>query len=130
MALIDRLRRRPIRDNFSAGAFIDEQAFSVAQTSVQDYCRLRAIDGTTSLLVDTRFTPMLEKTCWEAYPRALAMVGAVVEAPLRRYAGENSRAMLSGLTAMMLEHFDLRALPPGISDADWRAARAALERSL
>jgi hypothetical protein len=130
MAILDRIRRRPIRDNFSAGAFIDEQSFRLAQTSVQDYCRQRAGNGADALLADARFGPVLDKARWEAYPRVLAMVGAVVEASVRRYAGENSRAVLAGLSAMMLEHFDRRPPPSAIADADWRAARAGLERSL
>lgn len=130
MAILDRIRRRPIRDNFSAGAFIDEQSLQLAQTTVRDYCRLRAGTGADALLADARFAPVLDKACWEAYPRVLAMVGEVVEALVRRYAGNNSRAALAGLTAMMLEHFDRRAVPPAIGEADWRAARAGLERSL
>jgi len=130
MALIDRFRRRAVRDQFSPGAFIDEQSFLLAQTCVQDYCRLRAGKGADALLADARFAPVLDKACWEAYPRALAMAGAVVEAALRPYAGENAHAVLFGLISMILEHFDRRPVPRAIGDADWRAVRADLERSL
>jgi hypothetical protein len=130
MALIDRFRRRAVRDQFSAGAFIDEQSFLLAQTCVQDYCRLRAGEGADALLADASFAPALDKACWEAYPRALAMVGTIVEAALRPYAGENSHAVLSGLISEILENFDRRPVPRTIGDADWRGARADLERSL
>jgi hypothetical protein len=130
MALIDRFRRRAAREHFSAGAFIDEQSFQLAQTCVQDYCRLRAGDGADVLFADARFAAPLDKACWEAYPRALTMVGTVVEASLRPYAGENPHTMLFGLIAEVLENFDRRPVPRTIGDTDWRAARADLERSL
>ena len=38
--------------------------------------------------------------------------------------------MLSGLIAMILEHFDRRPVPRAIGDVEWRTARADLERSL
>ena len=60
MALIDRFRRRAIREQFSAGAFIDEQSFLLAQTCVQDYCRLRAGEGADALLADASFAPALD----------------------------------------------------------------------
>jgi hypothetical protein len=130
MALIDRFRRRATRDQFSAGAFIDEQSFLLAQTCVQDYCRLRAGGGADALLADVLFAPALDKACWEAYPRALTMVGTVVGAALYPLAGENSHAMLFGLIAEVIENFDRRPVPRAIGDADWRAARADIERSL
>ena len=58
------------------------------------------------------------------------MVGTVAEAALRPYAGDNAHAMLFGLIAMILDHFDRRPVPRAIGDVEWRAARADLERSL
>ena len=130
MALIDRFRRRTIRDQFSAGAFIDEQSFHLAQTCVQDYCRMRAGEGADALLIDAAFTLALDRARWEAYPRALAMVGTIVEAALRPYAGQNAHAVLFGLIGEILENFDRRPVPRAIGDADWRTARANLDRSL
>jgi hypothetical protein len=130
MALIDRLRRRAIRDHTSAGTFIDERSFFLAQACVQDYCRLRAAEGVDALFADPKLVALIDKACWEAYPRALTMVGTVAEAALRRYAGERSNSVLFGLIGMILENFDLRPAPRAIGDADWRAARADIERSL
>ena len=42
----------------------------------------------------------------------------------------NAHAMLFGLIAMILEHFDQRPVPRAIGEVEWRAARAELERSL
>ncbi len=130
MALLDHFRRRAIRDRATAGAFIDEQSFHLAENCVRDYSRLRAGDGADALLADPAFAVALDKACWEAYPRALAMVGTVVEAALRPYAGDNAHTMLFGLIAMILDHFDRRPVPRAIGDVEWRAARADLERSL
>lgn len=130
MALLDHFRRRAIRDHASAGAFIDEQAFHLAEQCVRDYSRLRAGDGADALLADPKFAAALDKACWEAYPRALVMVGTVAEAALHPYAGDNAHAMLFGLISMILDHFDRRPVPRAIGDVEWRAARADVERSL
>jgi hypothetical protein len=130
MALIDHFRRRAIRDQTTAGAFIDEQSFRLAESCVLDYSRLRAGAGAEALLADAPFAASLEKACWEAYPRALTMVGTVAEGALRPYAGEHAHAVLFGLIAMILEQFDRRPVPRAIGEAEWRAARADLERSL
>ncbi len=130
MALLDHFRRRAIRDHATAGAFIDEQSFHLAETCVRDYSRLRAGDGADALLADPAFARALDKACWEAYPRALVMVGTVAEATLHPYAGDNAHATLFGLIAMILDHFDRRPVPRAIGDVEWRAARADLERSL
>ncbi len=130
MALLDHFRRRAIRDRATAGAFIDEQSFHLAESCVRDYSRLRAGDGADALRADPVFAAALDKACWEAYPRALAMVGTVAEAALRPYAGDNAHAMLFGLIAMILDHFDRRPVPRAIGDVEWRAARADIERSL
>ena len=130
MALLDHFRRRAVRDQATAGAFIDEQSFHLAENCVREYARLRAGAGADALLADPAFGVALDKACWEAYPRALVMVGTVAEVVLRPYAGDNARAMLFGLIAMILDHFDRRPVPRAIGDVEWRAARADVERSL
>ena len=130
MSLFDRFRRRTIRDLVALGSFVDEQAFLLAESSVRDYSRLRAGAGADALLTDTVFGAALDKACWEAYPHALAMTGTVFEAKLRPHAGEKSHAMLVGLVAIIRERFDRRAVPKSIGEADWRAGRTELMRSL
>jgi len=130
MALIDHFRRRAIRDYATAGAFIDEQSFQLARSCVRDYSLLRAGDDVEALFADTAFMQALNKASWEAYPRALIMVGTLAEALLRPYAGRDARAVLFGLVSMRLDHFDQRPVPPAIGTVGWRAARADAERSL
>ena len=114
MALIDRFRRRVVPDHATAGVYIDEQSFQLAQACAQDYSRLRARGGADALFADPSFAKALDRARWEGYPRALAMVGAVVEGLLRPHAGENPHAVQFGLMAMMLENFDRRPVPPVI----------------
>lgn len=130
MALLDHFRRRDIRDYSALGVFIDEQSFHVSQISVRSYCRLRADGDPDALFACASFARALERACWEAYPRVLAMVGTIVDAALRPYSGNNAQAVMSGLSAAILDNFDRRAVPDAIDDAEWHAARADLERSL
>lgn len=130
MALFDRFRRRDIRDTAAVAAFIDDQSFAFALAVVQSYCRMRAGARADALFAVPAFSAALEKACWEAYPRGLAMIATMVGALLRPVAGENWHATLFGLVALVLEQFDRRAVPPAIGKVDWRAARAQLERSL
>jgi hypothetical protein len=130
MGLFDRFRRRSIRDPAALGVFIDDYALVLAETVVQDYTRYRAAEDAAALFADPAFRGPLDKARWEAYPRALAMGGALVEAKLRPLAGERAHAAAFGLTAAMLEAFDRRTAPPAIGEVNWRAARAELERSL
>jgi hypothetical protein len=130
MALLDHFRRRDIRDPVAAGVFIDEQAFHLAQASVHDYCRLRAQGRADALFASPSFAASLEKACWEAYPRVLAMLGSIIDVSLRAHARENPGAVLSGLMTTILDNFDRRPVPEAIGSLEWRAARANLERSL
>lgn len=151
MAFIDRFRRRDNRsasdarnlndagvvqdirdigDCAAAGGFIDEQSFKLAEASVHGYCRRLAGDGADALFGTAPFAATLNKTCWEAYPRILAMVGTLVEALLRPCDGGNPDLVRTGLVAMVLENFDRRPVPQSLGGDEWRAARADLERSL
>lgn len=124
------VRDQTLRDHATVGAFIDDQSFALAKSCADDYARLRAGEGADALLADVRFAAALDKACWEGYPRALTMAGAVVEGLLRPQAGDNASAVQSGLIAIMLENFDRRPVPPAIGSVDWSAARADIERSL
>lgn len=131
MGFFDRFRRRnAMRDPVALGGFVDEQAFLLAEKSVRDYSRLRAGGDADALFANPAFATALDKAQWEAYPRALAMAGEVIETMLRPHAGENAQAMASGLGAVILDAFDRRTAPPAIGEAGWRAARAELARSL
>ena len=91
---------------------------------MQDYCRLRAGDGADALFADPAFVAALDKACWEAYPRALAMVGTVAEAALRPYAGDNAHAVLFGLIAD-----DPREFRPAAGAAGDRRRRTGARRA-
>ena len=47
----------------------------LAEACVRDYSRLRAGDGADALFADAAFAAILDQARWDAYPRALAMVG-------------------------------------------------------
>ncbi len=104
--------------------------FLLAQTSVRDYCRLRAGKGADALFANAAFAVVLDRAQWEAYPRAIAMVGEVLEAMLRPHAGANADLVLEQLTAIATEAFDRHAVPAAMREVDWRAARVELIRSL
>jgi hypothetical protein len=146
MALIDRFRRRAtrneadrddsahghtLRDHATIGSFIDDRSFELAASCVRDYARLRAGAGDAdAVLAEAPLAAAIDKASWEGYPRALTMVGTIVEGVLRPYAGDNAHAMQFGLVAMVLENFDRRSVPQAIGGDNWQAARADTERSL
>jgi hypothetical protein len=130
MGFFDRLRRRTVADSVMLGVLIEEQSLLLATTSVRDYSRLRAGKGADALFANAAFAADLERAQWEAYPRALEMVGQVVEAMLRPHAGANAHLMLENLAAIVTGIFDCRAVPSPITEAQWRAERAQLIRSL
>ena len=122
--------RRPIRDPAALAHFIDGQSLILSERSVEDYVRGRAGAAAESLFTVPAFRAALEKARWEAYPRALAMVGELVDIELRPHASAAKGAVLSALTDLVLTRLDRRAPPTAIGAAGWSAARAELSRSL
>ncbi len=121
---------RDISDCAAAAGFIDEQSCRLAEVSVHGYCRLLAGANADTLFATAPFVATLNKTCWEAYPRILAMVATVSEAVLRPCVSFNPDLVRAGLVTMVLENFDRRPVPQSVGGDEWRAARADLERSL
>jgi hypothetical protein len=72
----------------------------------------------------------VERTRWTAYPLGLAMVGEMVEGVLRPHAGEDRRAVLDPLGALVLDIFDRYDVPKQIGTGAWRGAREELARKL
>jgi hypothetical protein len=130
MSLFGIFRRHAIRDPAALAAFMDEQGLSLSQHSIEGYARSRAGAEADALFAEPAVRAALDKARWEAYPRALAMVGEVVEGALRPHAGANAHGILFALVDVVLAAFDRHAPPPAIGDVDWRAARAELSRSL
>ena len=104
----------------------------LAESCVRDYSRLRAGDGADALFADAGFRRRARQGRWEAYPRALAMVG---ERSRRRAASATPATTrtrcCSGLIALIA-----RCISTGgrcrraIGDVEWRAARGRPRRSL
>jgi hypothetical protein len=130
MTLFGIFRRHAVRDPATLAAFIDEQGLLLSERIVEDYARARAGTEADALFAAPAIRAALDKARWEAYPRALAMAGEVVEGALRPHAGVNEHAVLFALIEVVLVAFDRHAPPAAIGDVDWRAARAELTRSL
>jgi hypothetical protein len=130
MGLFGLFGRRAIRDPAALATFIDAQSLLLGERSVQDYARGRAGVEAEALFAVPTFRAALEKARWEAYPRALAMIGELVEGELRAHAGANKGAVLAALTELILTSFDRHAAPQAIGAGGWSAARAELSRSL
>ena len=129
MGLFGIFGRRSIRDAAALATFIDGQSLLLSERSVEDYVRGRAGAEADALFAVPAFRAALVKARWEAYPRALAMIGELSEIEIRRAVGLQQDAVLAALTGLVLAAFD-RHTPQALSVDDWNAARAELSRSL
>ncbi len=131
MGLFDIFRARPaIRDRQALAEFIDQNAAFVVQKGMYEYSRARAGHYAKVLFAEAGFKAAMEEARWRSYPLGLAMVGELVEGVLRPHAGEQRGAALDALIALVLSVFDRYPVPAGLTEADWTAARAELERQL
>ena len=132
MGLLDMFRPRPpIRDLPALADFIDENAAFLVQKGIYEYSRARAGHYAKVLFSEAGFKEAVEDARWRAYPLGLAMVAELVEGVLRSHAGAERQAALDALAALVLAV--VRPLPRAAaasSSADWRDARAELERRL
>lgn len=130
MALFGFFRRRPpIRKVAELADFIDEQSAYLVQRYIYDYTHARAGPYSKSLLVRPDFVQAVERSRWRAYPLGLAMTGEMVEGVLRPYAGEERRAIVDPLSALVLGIFD-RYAPAQIDSDVWQQLRDELSRKL
>ena len=131
MALFGFFRRKPpIRELAELADFVDEQSAYLVQRYIYDYTNARAGPYSKSLLARPDFQAMVERSRWSAYPLGLAMVGEMVEGVLRPHAGEDRRALLDPLAALVLSVFDRYEVPKAIGTGAWRAAREELALKL
>jgi hypothetical protein len=131
MALLGFFRRRPsIREVADLASFIDEQSAYLVQRYMYDYTHARTGPYSKTLLVREDFLAVLERSRWSAYPLGLAMVGEMVEGVLRPHAGEERRAVLDPLAALVLDVFDCYDVPASIGTEAWQAARSELAGKL
>jgi hypothetical protein len=131
MALFGFFRRRPpIREIADLADFIDQQSAYLVQRYIYDYTHARTGPYSRSLLTQPEFMQEVDRSRWAAYPLGLAMVGEMVEGVLRPHAGEDRRAVLDPLNAVILGVFDRYDVPKQIGTGAWRGAREELARKL
>lgn len=131
MAILGFFRRRPpIRKVAELADFIDEQSAYLVQRYIYDYTQARSGPYSKSLLVRPDFMQAVERSRWSAYPLGLAMVGEMVEGVLRPDAGEERRAIIGPLSALVLDIFDRYDAPAQIGSDVWRQLRSELSLKL
>lgn len=135
MSLLDRLKAlfaRPpaIVDTRALAEFIDTRAAFIVQKGIYEYSRARAGHYAKVLFSEPEFAESVERARWSAYPLGLMMIGEMAEGVLRPYAGDQRRAVLDGLTALVLSVFDRYPVPEQIGATGWRELREELARHL
>jgi hypothetical protein len=122
--------RPPIRDREALADFIDAQSAFIVQKGIYEYSRARAGHYAKVLFAEEGFAKSVEHARWRAFPLGLSMVGETVDVVLRPHAGENRRAVLDRIIAVVLSVFDRYPVPPSIGEAGWQDARRELELRL
>jgi hypothetical protein len=122
--------RPPIRDREALADFIDAQSAFIVQKGIYEYSRARAGHYAKVLFAEEGFAKSVEHARWRAFPLGLSMVGETVDVVLRPHAGENRRALLDRIIAVVLSVFDRYPVPPSIGEAAWQEARRELEHRL
>jgi hypothetical protein len=122
--------RPPIRDREALADFIDAQSAFIVQKGIYEYSRARAGHYAKVLFAEEGFAKSVEHARWRAFPLGLSMVGETVDVVLRPHAGENRRAVLDRIIAVVLSVFDRYPVPPSIGEAGWQDARRELEQRL
>ncbi len=119
----------PIRDAGALADFIDAQSAFLAQKGVYEYSRARAGHYAKVLFREQPFVEAVDRSRWQAYPLALAMVGELVEGVLRPHAGDQVQ-QLDTLRALVLSVFDRYPTPKPLGERAWNDARTELGRRL
>jgi hypothetical protein len=131
MGFFDIFRRAPaIREAGALADFIDKNAAFLIQKGMYEYSRARAGHYAKVLLREPEFLEAIEKARWRGFPLGLAMVGEMAEGVLRAELGEDRRAGLDHLVALVLSVFDRYPVPPSIGPVAWEEARDDLKRRL
>lgn len=131
MGFFDIFRRRAaVRDVGALADFIDRHAAFLAQRGIYEYSRARAGPHGNTLLREKGFQAAVEKSRWEAYPLAVAMVGEMVEGALRPVAGDREDAVREGILAAAVSVLDRYPVPQPLGGDAWLAAREALVQRL
>jgi hypothetical protein len=132
MGLFDFFRRPPpIADAAALAQFIDENAAFLVQKGIYEYARARAGHYSKVLLTEQGFQDAVEQARWQAYPLGLAMVAETAEGILRPLAGDDRRAIVDTLGAVVLDVFDGYPIPPLPGGrVAWQDKRVELARRL
>jgi hypothetical protein len=131
MGFFDVFRRRPpVRELPALADFIDQQAAFLAQRGIYEYSRARAGPHGNVLLREPMFQAAVDKSRWEAYPLALAMVAEMVEGVLRPRAGAAEAAVRGALIGQVTAVLDRYPAPAGLEPAAWLAARDGMLQRL
>jgi hypothetical protein len=123
-------RRPPIADLETLATFVDEHSAFLVQKGIHEYSRARAGHYAKVLFNEPEFLEALERSRWRAYPLGLAMVGELVEGVLRHHTGGTAATLSDGLRRLVLSVFDRYPAPAALGEANWREARADLDRRL
>jgi hypothetical protein len=131
MGFFDIFRRAPaIREASALADFIDKNSAFLIQKGMYEYSRARAGHYAKVMMREPEFLEAIEKSRWQGFPLGLAMVGEMVEGVLRPAMGEDRRAGLDALVALVLSVFDRYPVPPLVGSLAWENARTDLKRRL
>lgn len=131
MGIFDIFRRSPaIRDAGALADFIDRNAAFVAQKGIYEYSHARAGHYAKVLFREAAFRDACDRSRWQAFPLALAMVGEVVEGVLSSAYPEERAALVEAIRTLTLGVFDRHPVHAELGPAAWATLRADLERDL
>jgi hypothetical protein len=123
-------RPLPIRELDDLANFIDAQAAFLAQKGIYEYSRARAGYYAKVLFAEVGFLQAVEQSRWRAFPLGLAMVAEITEGILRPHVGDDRRAVLDSLSALVLSIFDRYPFPAQLAKDEWLEVRRELARRL
>lgn len=119
-------RRRPkIATMPDLAAFLERNAWLVAQKSVIGYCQVKALMPVHEMMKDKPFADAYEVAIWAAYPAVLADLVVVAESYLRGAGQAGATALAAIYEAQLASHPAPRHLPDG-----WGEAGASVRRRL
>jgi hypothetical protein len=119
-------RPPPIRELDDLANFIDAQAAFLAQKGIYEYSRARAGHYAKVLFSEVGFLQAVEQSRWRAFPLGLAMVAEITEGILRPHVGDDRRAVLDSLSALVLSIFDRYPFPAQLAKDEWLEVRREL----
>jgi len=131
MGLFDWFKKpQPIRHARDLEQFLDEQASFVAQKGIFEYSRARAGHYAKVLFGEQDFIDAVDRSRWQAYPLALAMVAELAEGLLRQHAGADVPQLPLAISDLALTAFDRHPVPAALGAVAWKAERDQLARRI